>query len=60
MSSADEVEVGILTDSLSKPIGELLLAAESVDADLEWWLIIANGGGEQDEVPEGVGDTESL
>lgn len=49
---------GMVTDSLSKPIGELLLAAESVLADREW-LIMARGGGELDE-EEGVGDTDSL
>lgn len=50
---------GMVTDSLSNPIGELLLAAESVLADLEW-LIIAKGGGELDEEPEGAGDTDNL
>lgn len=48
----------MVTDSLSKPIGELLLAAESVLAEREW-LIMAKGGGELDE-EDGDGDTDNL
>ena len=35
ISSMDELDGGMLTERRSKAIGELLLVAESVDADLE-------------------------
>lgn len=58
MSSIEELDGGIFTERRSNAMGELLLAAESVDADLEWLIMVSGGGDEEEE--EGVGETVNL